>query len=285
MSRQQTRTSPHRSTKTDRVVIAGVLQILAGCVLFALFCTIAVVHAIVSSPGLVTAVLLILGVLGGTLFAVLGIRNFVAASRFRAITRAMDGSTYVQLSDLEREMGKSRELITKRIQRLMAKGFWDDGYLDAEGGAFVLGYTQSEQLTGSGDQAVDELLKTANGFLSDMKTVSLSVGNTDLKAQVERMTGIAEQIYTLVKDDPTKVSRVRQFSNYYLPTTVGLLRNYQELERQTSKGENILGSMQKIEGILDSIEATFGKQLDDLYYDKSLDIYVDIKVMQNMIDN
>jgi len=167
----------------------------------------------------------------------------------------------------------------------MARGFWPDGYLDAEGGAFVLGYTHSEPLADSGDQAVDEILKTANGFLSEMRTVSLSVGNQGLKSQVERMTSIAEQIYALVKDDPTKATRVRQFSNYYLPTTVGLLRNYQELERQTSKGENILGSMQKIEGIMDCIEATFGKQLDDLYYDKSLDIYVDIKVMQNMIDN
>ena len=71
--------------------------------------------------------------------------------------------------------------------------------------------------------------------------------------------------------------------NYYLPTTVKLLKDYNEFRRQEAKGANITSAMQKIEGVLDTIINAFKKLLDDLFMDKALDVSVDIEVLEKMI--
>jgi len=240
---------------------------------------------LMSSPGTLSLALLLIGVAGGAFFLWLGIRNFRVVSYFNKITGIMGESTHIKLSDLEQNLNRDREHITKYLRLQIARGLWKDAYLDTEGGAFILGYSPPNLLDDTGDQTVDELLRTVNVFLHEMKTISASTIDTDMKAQGEHLIDIAEKIYAYVKENPAKIRQVRQFSNYYLPTTAGLLKNYRELEALTVKGDNITESMQKITGIMANIEKTFEKQFDDLYYDKSLDIYVDIEVMQKMIDS
>ena len=117
-----------------------------------------------------------------------------------------------------------------------------------------------------------------------MATISRSIDDPDLKASVDTLTDIAKQIYTYIGENPEKSSLVRQMSNYFLPTTVNLLADYSELQKQTVKSENMLTSMQKITEMMSRIEPAFRKQLDDLYSKKSMDVSVEIEVMQNMLD-
>lgn len=280
---------PPRSTKADKAVVVGFLQALAGCIMFVLLGAVALISRVwsllMSSPGTLSLVLLLIGIAGGIFFLWLGIRNFIIASYFGKISRIMGESTHIRLSELEQKLNRSGEQLTRYLRHQIARGFWADAYLDTEGGMFILGYSPPGLLGDTGDLAVDELLKTANSFLHEMKTICPVIADQDMKAQGERLVEIAEKIYAFVKENPGKVRQVRQFSNYYLPTTAGLLKNYHELEGLPVKGENILESLSKITGIMSNVEKAFEKQFDDLYYDKSLDIYVDIEVMQKMIDS
>jgi len=65
---------------------------------------------------------------------------------------------------------------------------------------------------------------------------------------------------------------------------VNLLGDYLELQNQTVKSENMIESMEKIKGMMTSIEAAFNKQLSDLYSGKAMDVSVEVEVMQNMLD-
>lgn len=71
--------------------------------------------------------------------------------------------------------------------------------------------------------------------------------------------------------------------NYYLPTTVKLLENYNEFGKQEAKGENITSTMKKVEEVLDTVVNAFKKVLDDLFMDKALDTSVDIEVLEKML--
>lgn len=50
--------------------------------------------------------------------------------------------------------------------------------------------------------------------------------------------------------------------DYYLPTTVKLLKAYEELDKQPVEGENIKTAKQEIENTLDTINEAFENLLD-----------------------
>ncbi len=71
--------------------------------------------------------------------------------------------------------------------------------------------------------------------------------------------------------------------NYYLPTTINLLKEYDEFRKQETKSESIIETMKKIERVLGTIVVAFKKTLDDLYKNKALNISVDIEVLERII--
>jgi 5-bromo-4-chloroindolyl phosphate hydrolysis protein len=103
-----------------------------------------------------------------------------------------------------------------------------------------------------------------------------------VSAQVERLSALTEKIFTALETDVSRLPRTRKFLSYYLPTTVQLLRRYQELDRQGS-GSNITTALEKIKAMLSTVEAAYQKQLDNLYEAQAMDITADIRVMEQMM--
>ena len=82
---------------------------------------------------------------------------------------------------------------------------------------------------------------------------------------------------------PAKLSQIRKFMNYYLPTTLKLLNAYDRMDSTGVSGDNISGTKGKIEDMLTTICTAFDKQLDALYGEEALDISTDITVMEQML--
>ena len=72
--------------------------------------------------------------------------------------------------------------------------------------------------------------------------------------------------------------------NYYLPTTLRLLKTYAQLDAQGVDGENINASKQRIEGMMDKVVEGFEKQLDKLFQDDAMDIATDVQVLERMLE-
>jgi hypothetical protein len=136
----------------------------------------------------------------------------------------------------------------------------------------------------TGVEATDDLLTEGLKQFADLMALDRAINDEKLDKPVRELLDITRQIFDYVKKQPEKSKQIRQFVNYYLPTTIKLLKNYDELNRQPVKGENIRESIRKIEGIMDGILFTFRQQLDDLYREKNIDISADIAVMENMIN-
>lgn len=135
----------------------------------------------------------------------------------------------------------------------------------------------------TGDESADEMLKIGVSYLAQFDELYESIRDDKMAQSVQEIRDISRQIFDFIHEHPEKARRIRQFINYYLPTTIRLLKNYEELDRQAVKGDNIKESMQKIEGVMQRILFTFHEQLDDLYRDKNIDISADITVMENML--
>lgn len=104
-----------------------------------------------------------------------------------------------------------------------------------------------------------------------------------MSAQIDLIERLTAQIFDSVRQKPEKLGQIRQFLNYYLPTTIKLMEQYVQLQNQSVKTENIDEGMQKIEGLLDKVIVAFRRQLDALYEADVVDITADIRVMEQMM--
>ena len=86
-----------------------------------------------------------------------------------------------------------------------------------------------------------------------------------------------------MEQHPEVVRQIRQFLNFYLPTTIKLLRQYVVLQNQEMRMGNIDEGMQKIENMLENVIVAFQKQLDSLFESDVVDITADIQVMEQLM--
>ena len=61
--------------------------------------------------------------------------------------------------------------------------------------------------------------------------------------------------------------------NYYLPTTLKILKAYARMEEQGIEGENIRSAKARIEGMMDKVVDGFEAQLDKLFQDDAMDYH------------
>ena len=120
-------------------------------------------------------------------------------------------------------------------------------------------------------------------ILNELYQLNEQIEDEAVSARIDRIGTLTAGIFRAVIDNPEREQDVRKFMNYYLPTTLKLLKSYDMLEEQSYQGENILASRRKIESVLDTLIAAFEKQLDRLFQNDALDIATDIDVLETMM--
>jgi len=135
----------------------------------------------------------------------------------------------------------------------------------------------------TGTPELDALITERDKALSEMHRLNTSISDEKISAQIEQLEGATKKIIAYVMEHPEKLSQIRKFMNYYLPTTLKLLNSYDRMDATGVKGTNIDGTMGKIESIMDTVVIAFNKQLDGLFGDEALDISTDITVMENLL--
>lgn len=135
----------------------------------------------------------------------------------------------------------------------------------------------------TGDPKIDALIEEKNKAISEMHRLNDAIEDEGISAQIDRMEATTAKIIDQVVEHPAKLPQIKKFMNYYLPTTLKLLNAYDRMGAAGISGENIDGTMGKIETMLDTVVKSFDKQLDALFQDEAFDISSDITVMENML--
>ena len=104
-----------------------------------------------------------------------------------------------------------------------------------------------------------------------------------MSAKIDRIEEITGKILKYQKEHPNKEGQLRSFLNYYLPTTLKILRAYAQLDAQGIEGENISAAKKRIEDMMDQVVYGFERQLDKLFQDDAMDITSDVEVLENML--
>lgn len=140
-----------------------------------------------------------------------------------------------------------------------------------------------EEPVATGDQLADSTVQEGRAYLAQLDSIREAIKAFSVQSVLLSIDSTVEKILTAIQDDPKKASMVRKLMSYYLPTLIKLADYYRKLELQGGEGENIAGSMERIEGNLAALDLALRRQLDLMYERDALDISTDITVMENML--
>jgi len=121
------------------------------------------------------------------------------------------------------------------------------------------------------------------GIIKEIAAINDRIADEGISLQMDRIEKAGTAIFDHLSENPGKLTRVRRFMNYYLPTAYKLLSSYEKLSAPGMKGENIEVTMSRIKETMVTVADAFEKQYDDLFGGETLDISADIDVLEQML--
>ena len=136
---------------------------------------------------------------------------------------------------------------------------------------------QSEPVRSSADS------ENFEAKLREIRELNEAIEDPAVSERIDRIGELTASIFRVVREKPEHAEEVRKFMNYYLPTTLKLLKSYSLMEKQSYQGENIQSSRKKIEDVLDTLVHAFEQQQDRLFRTEAMDVDADISVLETMM--
>ena len=142
---------------------------------------------------------------------------------------------------------------------------------------------KKEEQKPTGNPEIDALIKERDRAVSEMRRLNDAIADEKISAQIDHLEEVTKKIIDHVVAHPKKLSQIRRFMDYYLPTTLKILNAYDRMDSTGIAGENISTTKAKVKGMMDTITQAYDKQLDALFGEEALDISTDITVMENLL--
>ena len=222
---------------------------------------------------------------GGLGMLLSGIGKRRRADRYVSYLGYIGANREVSLANMAVNFGVPVEKLCKDLRRMLSKGSLPTGYIDlAEGKLFLteMGYHEAQQEPAQ-TETPQQAEAREDDVLRQIRQVNDAIPDETMSAKIDRIEEITRKILTYQKEHPDREAQLRSFLNYYLPTTLKILRAYAQLEAQGIEGENISAAKARIEGMMDQVVAGFEKQLDKLFQNDAMDITSDVAVLENML--
>ena len=131
------------------------------------------------------------------------------------------------------------------------------------------------------DKNAAEVVREGMEKLRQISNSARMVRSNEIAGKIREICGVGVKIFDDVKKNPNHTNKIRQFTNYYLDATKKIIEQYVEFSGKSNQNPEVEKTVQKIEGMLDSIKQTFDKQLANLLENDLLDINTELAVLKN----
>ena len=139
------------------------------------------------------------------------------------------------------------------------------------------------QPASTGNPELDKMIRDGALAVEEMKRLDENIEDEKISQAIRELEQTSQAIFQQVREAPEKLPQIRKFMDYYLPTTLKLLNAYDRMSSVGVGGENIDGTKERVEAIMDTIVAALDKQLDGLFGAEALDVSADITVLETML--
>lgn len=218
--------------------------------------------------------------------------------RMRRYLAAMGEETVVPVQRLAEAVQRPAPFVRKEISKMIRQGWLPNAYLDDQEDVFFINAEEYRALQRKQEAAaraaagketpktaqdeLDELMQQGRDFITLLDEHIRATGaEPEVCGQLEHMRTTAGDIMSWVAAHPQSAGKVRRFARYYMPTTLKLLRTYDDVKGQQSDVAS--GIRQDIGGILGTLNTAFDNLQADLLSDTALDVSSEISAMQTML--
>lgn len=216
---------------------------------------------------------------------------------------------YCSIESISQRMGLPVKKVQEDIKKMLVKGIFPQGALDEQETCFIGNreyYAQYREALESYKQrmAIEEqkqyaeqsesrqeeinlqdngILQEGRAYLEEIRNVQKHIYESEFSQKLQRLQMVIEQILKHVQTHPQQLEEIRKFMDYYLPTTLKLIKTYENFSAQPIQGENITQAKSEIEETIETINKAFERLLDSLYEDVTMDVSTDISVLNTML--
>lgn len=220
---------------------------------------------------------------------------------------------YENIDRLAKETGKSCSYVRKDILKMLQAGIFPEGHMDGQKTCLMLNDTvygqyleveenrrireeeKRQERTADSVQTGD---KTNDNSMENELNAMVAEGmecirrlrelNDDIEGEVisgklSRLEKLLKEIFDRVREHPEQMHRMHKPMDYYLPTTLKLVEAYEEFDRISVPGEEVLQAKAEIEKTLDTINQAFEELLNNLFQDAAFDATTDAQVLKSML--
>jgi 5-bromo-4-chloroindolyl phosphate hydrolysis protein len=227
------------------------------------------------------------------------------ARRFVRYRDAMGSAAFCTVAKLADTAGVTQERTKKDLKKMVSGGACPQGHLDRDETCFMVDdktydeYLEAEKAYAARTEAArtEEQEKQAdpkeaelaavkeegNGYLQQIRAVNDALPGEVISEKLDRLENVTSRIFECIRKHPEKLPDIRRFIRYYMPTTLKLVKSYEEFETQPVQGENITKAKEEIERALNTINTAFENLLDTLFADDALDVSADISTLETML--
>lgn len=135
----------------------------------------------------------------------------------------------------------------------------------------------------TGNPDVDALLEKGREMIVEIRHENDLIPDSSLSDKLDRLENMCAEIFRAVYDKPAKAPQIRKFMEYYLPTTLKMVKGYRTLGERNAASADVRDARNRIDDALGVVLDGCQKMLDKLYHDDVLDITTDIDVLQQML--
>ena len=243
------------------------------------------------------------GAAGGGALLGAGTSRLGRLGRFQKYIRALGDHTYCNFQKLAQAAGKNEKFVKKDISRMIEKGWFLEGHVDAEGTCLITSNETYQQYLETEKQAKTvqmqqqqqkeqrsrmpeecrKILEEGQEYITYIHKCNDDLPGEEITRKLSRLETIITRIFQEVEKQPELASDLRRFMNYYLPTTRKLVDAYREIELDSFRTEQNEKTKKEIEDTLDTINQAFEKLLNSFFEERAMDISSDISVLHSML--
>lgn len=241
---------------------------------------------------------------GSSVLTGCGVRRVRRKRRFLRYQALLNGGAFCTLDRLASAVGQSKAFVLRDLRKMIRDGWFPQGHIDEKETCLIVTDETYRQYLQTQEQARQRQLEEARrqqepksedasdleaviadgrDYLWQIRMENRAISNEVISQKLQRLEGVSAKIFSHVEAHPQKLPDIRKFMQYYLPTTLKLVKAYHEFDEQPVQGENITKAKAEIGETLDTINTAFETLLDSLFQDDVLDISTDISMLETML--
>lgn len=225
--------------------------------------------------------------------------------RFSRYQAALGGAAFGRVAQLAETAGETPARTVKDLKKMITVGVYPNGHFNQDETCFMIDdETYQEYLDAEKSHLVKEqaaraeeekkkadpqsaeleaVRREGNEYLLEIRAANDEIPDEVVSGKLYQLENVTGRIFQCVEQHPAKLPDIRKFMRYYLPTTLKLVKSYQEFDKQPVQGENIRKAKDEIEHALDTINTAFANLLDSLFADDAFDVSTDISTLETML--